>query len=326
MIRKNIKDNSPFLLDPVGKDYIWGGEKLKKCFNKDHIDKSPLAETWECSTHPDGLSKIRSTGESFASFLRRKPGLLCKRESLGEFPLLLKLIDAKENLSVQVHPDDDYARVNENGQKGKTELWYIIDAEKDSYIYLGFKSLCNKEKICELIETGNLETILNKVPVRKGDSFLVKPGTVHAIGKGILLAEIQENSNITYRLYDYSRTDSLGNKRELHLKKALEVLDMTSSFIPGKQKRHIKYEACVRKELLVFCKYFIAEIWSVKGKTALPDSLRKNSIVLCIDGVGEVSGINDIFFEIRKGDCFFIPYSDHRFFLSGNPILIVVRF
>lgn len=326
MIRKNIKDYPPFLLDPVGKDYIWGGEKLKKYFNKDHINISPLAETWECSTHPDGVSKIRSTGESLASFFRRTPRVLCKRENQENFPLLLKLIDAKENLSVQVHPDDVYADLKENGQKGKTELWYIIDAEPNSFIYLGFKCLCNKEEVRELVKTGKLETILNKVPVKRGDSFLVKPGTVHAIGKGIVVAEIQENSNVTYRLYDYSRTDSLGRKRELHIEKAIEVLDVNSSFIPRKQKKYIQYTPSVRKELLGICKYFVAEIWRVNGQTVLPEASSKNAIILCVDGKGMVSDFNGNIFNVKKGDCFFVPFSHSQYYLSGKVEVMIVRF
>lgn len=330
MTNKNITIDIPFLLEAVGKDYLWGGEKLKKEFNKTHIQASPLAETWECSTHPAGLSTLRSgffSGKSLFDFLHENPELLCNPEHGRVFPVLLKLIDAKNRLSLQVHPSDDYAEKYENGQKGKTEFWFILDAEPDSFIYLGFKSSCTKASIRKLIESGELESVLNKVFVKKGDSFLVHPGIVHAIGQGIVLAEVQENSNLTYRLYDYGRKDVNGSLRELHIEQALNVIDLNCNYNASRRIKNIRYEKEIRKERLVECEYFIAEVWSFKERGGLPRTNKKNSIVLCIDGGGQVEKENEEkIFTLKKGDCFFMPKSDGCFYLTGKCQVIVVEF
>ncbi len=330
MTNKNITIDIPFLLEPVGKDYLWGGNKLKAEFNKNNIKCTPLAETWECSTHPEGLSKIRSgifKGEKFATVLENNPEILCNSEHKNVFPVLLKLIDAKEKLSVQVHPSDEYAERNEKGQRGKTEFWYILDAEPGASIYLGFKNYCPKENIYKLIQSGELEAVLNKIPVKKGDSFLVKPGTVHAIGKGIILAEIQENSNITYRLYDYGRRDSKGKKRELHIAQALKILDVSTASVTQRRMKNVKYSVGVRKEELFSCKYFKSEAWSVTGICYLPKANLNNIILLCVEGGGElfVSDSTEKIFNFTKGDCFFIPYSHKLFFTKGIYKIVVVR-
>ena len=198
----------PLLLRPSGKDYLWGGSRLNDEFEK-NIDMDPLAETWECSTHPDGPSYVVGgafDGQELAEVLKAHPEYLGERHK-GEntLPILIKFIDAKKDLSVQVHPTDEYAQENENGQLGKTEMWYVLDASKDAKLVYGLKRERTEQQMRDAIAKGTLMKDLQWVPVKKDDLFFIKAGTIHAIGAGALVAEIQENSNLTYRLYDYDR-------------------------------------------------------------------------------------------------------------------------
>jgi len=191
--------NKPLLLRPSGKDYLWGGSRLNDEFEK-NIDMDPLAETWECSTHPDGPSYVVSGefgGQELAEVLRAHPEYLGERHK-GEntLPILIKFIDAKKDLSVQVHPTDEYAQENENGQLGKTEMWYVLDAGREAKLVYGLKQNCTKAEMRRAIADGTVMKYLQKVPIHKDDLFFIQAGTVHAIGAGALVAEIQENSNL----------------------------------------------------------------------------------------------------------------------------------
>ena len=208
--------NKPFLLRPTGKDNLWGGRRLNDEFSK-NIDMYPLAETWECSTHPDGPSYAASGQHQYktlAQIIKENPHYLGTHPKTKDgLPILVKFIDAKMDLSVQVHPDDTYALENENGHNGKSEMWYMLDTAKDAHIIYGLHHNTKKEKFRESLENGTVEKYLNKVKINKDDVFYIKAGTVHAIGAGALIAEIQQNSNLTYRLYDYDRLDK-NNKKE----------------------------------------------------------------------------------------------------------------
>lgn len=223
----------PMKTAPVFKSYIWGGENIKKLYNK-NTPEPPVAESWEISAHPDGECTIAN-----GDYKGKTINELC--EILGEqffgksikkgekFPLLLKILDACDRLSVQVHPSDEYAYKNENGEKGKTEAWYILDAKEDASLIYGFKENVTKEAFEQAVADGKCEEMLNKVVCQKGDVFYIPSGTVHAVGKGLMIAEIQQSSNTTYRVFDYNRKDKNGNLRELHVKKALDVCDFKSS-------------------------------------------------------------------------------------------------
>ena len=195
----------PFLLRPSGKDYLWGGSRLNDEFEKE-MNLSPLAETWECSTHPDGPSYVvggEFDGMKLKEVLKEHPEYLGERHKGAEdLPILIKFIDAKKDLSVQVHPSDQYARVHENGQLGKTEMWYVLDAGKDAKLVYGLKQDSSKNEIRNAVADGTVMNYLQQVPVKKDDLFFIEAGMIHAIGAGALVAEIQENSNLTYRLYD----------------------------------------------------------------------------------------------------------------------------
>ena len=172
----------------------------------------------------------------------------------NELPILIKFIDADKDLSVQVHPDDEYAK--KENDNGKTEMWYVLDATKDAKLVYGFNKDCSQDEVREAIKDGSLIDKLQIVDVKKNDVFFIEPGTVHAIGAGSLIAEIQESSNLTYRLYDYDRVDKQGKKRDLHIDKALEVANLNSSSKPRQPMRVLKYENGVARELLARCRYF----------------------------------------------------------------------
>ena len=214
------------VLTPINKDYLWGGNKLQQRYNKKNNDNKLLAESWELSTHPDGNSG--SNDESFIHFIKENPQVLGTKCKEKDSPLLIKYIDAKKELSIQVHPNDAYARINEH-DNGKTELWYIVEAESNAYIYLGLKQKLTKEEFRKAISENTITEYMNKLSVKKGDVFLVEPGTLHSIGEGCLIAEIQEKSNVTYRVYDFNRKNQNGNLRTLHIDKALEVTNLKQS-------------------------------------------------------------------------------------------------
>lgn len=324
--------NKPFLLKPVGKDYLWGGNRLNDEFSKD-IDLAPLAETWECSTHPDGPS-IVATGEfaglTLTEVLKKHPEYMGgKSNSDGELPILIKFIDAKSDLSVQVHPTDEYAMEYENGQLGKTEMWYVLEATKDAKLVYGLSRDCNEKTIRKAIDEGNVEKYLQKVPVKKDDLFFIEAGTIHAIGAGALIAEIQENSNLTYRLYDYNRVDKNGNKRELHIDKAMAVSNFKSSVEPKQPLRVLKYRPGVASELLCRCKYF--EVYRMLINTERRQVIKYQSdsqnfrVLLCVDGCGTISYEKDSALKFYKGDCIFVPADSVDITIHGKAQFLDVK-
>lgn len=316
--------NLPFMLTPAAKDYLWGGSRLNDDFNK-HIDMDSLAETWECSTHPDGQSLVADTGEKLGDVLAAHPEYLGSHslaltEGKPELPILIKLIDAKADLSVQVHPDDEYAKRVENSL-GKTEMWYVLEATEGANLVYGFDRDMTEEKVRSSLENGTFNKYLNHVPVRRNDLFFIAAGTVHAIGAGALIAEIQENSNITYRLYDYDRVDKNGNKRELHIDKGLEVANLKASVTPRQPMHLLKYSKGCAREHLARCRYFQTErlLLNTEGRVLPEFRAETNSFhaLLITEGCGVLfgEGINLNFF---KGDCIFVPADSIPFRLHGR--------
>ena len=215
----------PLLLSPAFKDYIWGGNRLKRDWGK-RTDMTPLAESWELSCHEAGLSVIAEgayAGRTLGEYLAEHPqDAGTKAQNAGAFPLLIKLIDAAGPLSVQVHPDDAYAREFEHSL-GKSEMWLVLDASEGAGIYYGFKRETPLAEMRAAIENNTLTELLNWVPAKTGDCFFIPAGTVHAIGAGLMVAEVQQSSNLTYRVYDYGRVGADGRPRDLHIDKALAV-------------------------------------------------------------------------------------------------------
>lgn len=340
MISKNSHLNKnfsfPFLLKPVGKDYLWGGNKLNTEFGKG-IDMKPLAETWECSTHPDGISQIASgeyKGLTLKELIQIHPEILGTRhKGKNDLPIMAKYIDAKEDLSVQVHPSDEYAKINEHGQQGKSEMWYVVDASIESEIVYGFNRNVDRESIEDSLKRGFLEIYLQRVPIKKNEIYFIDSGTIHAIGKGSLIIEIQENSNLTYRLYDYDRVDKKGNKRELHIKKALDVLDYKSKVNIHQPMRILKYEQGCAHETLCICNYFEVNRMLVNTEV-LRETLSFKSdklsfrILMCFDGCGSIryEENNEIkIIDFFKGDTIFFPANSVECKIHGKAKFLDVR-
>lgn len=317
----------PFLLKPAYKDYLWGGERLKSEYNKD-TDVTPLAESWECSVHKDGESIVASgefEGKTLSEVLRNHPEFLGSHPDTGiGFPLLIKLIDAKDDLSVQVHPDDEYAKSHENGDYGKYEMWYVLDADKDAQIVYGFSHDCTKEQIRKSIENGTIARHIQRVKVRKGDVFFVQPGTVHAIGKGIVIAEIQESSDLTYRLFDYNRADKNGNKRELHVDKALDVLNLKKCIEPKRPLRLLKYKNGCANEFISRCQYFEVHRSIISNSFTFNSDEYSFRVLLFTEGCGSMTYDNKEA-SISKGDCIFVPANSCDITLSGRIEYLDVR-
>ena len=286
-----------FKLKPVCKNYLWGGNRLAEEFNI-KSDEKILAEAWMLSCHDDGLSEI-STGEFIGKNLR---DYLQNKN----FPILIKLLDIKDKVSVQVHPNDEFALRNEN-QLGKEEFWYIIDAKPDSYIYYGFNREISKQEFFRRIHENNLLEVLNKIKVHSGESYFIPSGTLHAVGNGVLLAEIQESSNVTYRIYDYDRVDSNGNKRALHIDKAAEVLNFT----PVQNKKFLNH--------LAECKYFTVDKINLRGEFS--NTTEKDFIsILILNGSGKIfAGDKNLDFE--KGDSIFISGNKYKIIGEGELLI-----
>lgn len=342
MTNKNTNwKNKPFLLAPAGKDYLWGGERLRKDFHK-KLELTPLAETWECSTHPDGESIVASGEhlnlplsqvlEEHPEYLGSHPRTVMQgigASSPNALPILVKLIDAKEKLSVQVHPDDTYATTHENGSLGKTEMWYVLDAEPGAHLIYGFNRNMDKELLHTSIEQNTVEKYLQKVPVQKDDVFYIETGTVHAIGEGIVIAEIQENSNLTYRLHDYNRRDKNGRLRPLQIDKALDVLNYKSSKSPRQPMRVLRYHPGCASELLCRCKYFQVErlLLNTQPSSPLPDCTTSDlsfQVLLCVEGTGNLLMEENESISFQKGSCIFIPANSVKTQICGTAQLLKI--
>ena len=312
-----------FKLSPAFKDYLWGGSRLKTDFGK-NTDMTPLAESWELSVHPDGESVIANgefEGMSFAEFAKNNPeklGFNC--EKFENFPILIKLIDAFDNLSVQVHPDNDYAMQVE-GEYGKTEMWYIVDCDDDATLIYGFKDEISKEEFKNCIEQNTLLSVVNSVKVNKGDVFFIQAGTLHAIGKGILIAEIQQNSNTTYRVYDYGRVGADGKPRALHVEKALDVTKLEKA--PRYICDDVKSLDGAKIRKLAKCEYFdVSEICVDKKIDIIADKSSFNSL-LFVDGKGTIES-DGITLEFKKGDSVFVS-ADTEYAICGKCKVILTK-
>lgn len=289
---------------------VWGGRDFESF--RYNLPQGNIGESWDVACHENGISIIENgylKGKSLKEVIEAYgTDLLGKNIDLEKFPLLIKLINTNEKLSVQVHPDDNYALNNENSL-GKTEAWYVIDADKDSDIIVGTKN-CEKSIFEKAIKEGKTAQYLNNVKVKKGDFFIINSGLVHGIGKGVIIAEIQQNSDITYRLYDY------GRNRELHVNKALDVInfDLKAENSLGKKEVLDGYE----KELLCINKYFTIEKYIIKNKILDKSNINKFFIYTCVDGEGTIVWNKNDKFCINKGDSIFIPATLGEFSIEGK--------
>lgn len=322
-----IKSDSIVKLEPAYKDYMWGGNRLRDVFGK-KCDYEIIAESWELSAHPDGqsvISKGAFKGMLFGEYLRRigKDRLGWKAELYEEFPVLIKLIDASKPLSIQVHPDDDFAFSHE-GEYGKNEMWHIIDCDKDSYIYCGFREDVTKDEVVEAIENNSLERLLNKYYVSVADTIFIPTGTVHAIGAGILLCEIQQSSNSTYRIYDYGRRDKYGRLRKLHLDKAMQVIDTAkwnNENITVWQGEKIEGGL---KQSLARCKYFETIRYNVNDEIKIMLDEASFSGIIIIEG-NALLRTEDLCEEASAGDTFFLPAGKTCLTVEGKCSLLFTK-
>lgn len=299
-------------LKPSGKDYLWGGHRLVDEYNKEY-DGDILAETWELSCHPDGSSYIVNgeyAGKTLEQYMQTAGkevwGSNCSQ--MDVFPVLIKFIDAKETLAIQVHPDNEYALAHE-GELGKKEMWYIMEAGEGAFVYYGFKEKISRKEFEERIRDNTLTDILNKVPARKGDVFFIDTGTIHAIGENILVAEIQQNSNVTYRVCDFGRVGKDGRRLGVNIERSLEVTKLEPAAKQAECYPHI-----------ADCDYFTVDKLNLDGRMMrkLEGNVSQKSFVsiLILDGEGRLADRDDVL-EFRKGDSFFIPAGSGDYYIEG---------
>lgn len=309
----------PFSLVPVFKDYLWGGTRLRTQFNK-RTDMATLAESWELAARPDGDCRIADgpfSGAALSKFLREFPESLGSgRCSGGELPVLIKLIDAREPLSVQVHPDDEYAKRVEGGA-GKTEMWYVLDREPGAFLYCGFEREISRGELTRRIADGTVTEVLRKAPVEPGDVFFIEAGTVHAIGAGIVIAEIQQCSNTTYRVFDYGRRGPDGKERPLHIEKALDVARRgpACSLPPGSQAPVVLPGSTLRR--LVRCGYFSVELLELAEECEYRTDETSFFSLLCVDGSARLTA-GEWTLTLSKGGSVFVPAREGAVFLEGR--------
>lgn len=300
-------------LEPVFKEMIWGGERLRTDFGYE-IPSNHTGECWAVSAHANGdctIKKGRYKGNSLSSLWDNHRYLFGNLDG-DVFPLLIKIIDAKEDLSIQVHPDDTYAKENENGSLGKTECWYILDCNTDGQIAIGHNAK-SKTELKAMINNHSWKELIRLLPIKEGDFFQIEPGTVHAIKAGTLILETQQNSDITYRLYDYDRLFN-GKTRELHIDKCIDVISYPHKDIKSK-KDITTYEQGIEEKLISCSYYTVSKVMVIGKQTFLQNE--PFTILSVIDGEGQIDGT-----PIAKGDHFILPAGYGQYTLSGNMSLI----
>lgn len=283
--------NYPIKFQPILKDKIWGGNKLVNTLNKKSSLKN-IGESWEISDIDGNVSVVVNgtlKGKSLKDLLNLYTSdLIGKINYLNfgnKFPLLIKFIDAHQDLSVQVHPNDALSKERHNSF-GKTEMWYILQSDENARLILGFNKTISANEYVRLLKEKNIMSVLHRVPVKKGDAFFIETGTVHAIGAGIVVAEIQQTSDITYRIYDFDRVDNLGNERELHTELAVEALNFSNKI--DTERNYKKKENILNS--VATCQYFKTNFIPVKGNVTLNYSKIDSFVIfICVEGSATIS-------------------------------------
>lgn len=313
----------PLTFIPIFKERIWGGTKLKDYLNKS-FDGNQIGESWELSTVENDVSVIADgdfAGMNLKEVIEKFPKEILGSKSIEkyglEFPLLFKFLDAQQDLSIQVHPNDELAKLRHNSF-GKTEMWYVLQADEEAKLIVGFKDKINKEDYLDLIKNKKIVEALNEIPVKKGDTFFLETGTVHAIGAGVLIAEIQQTSDITYRLYDWDRVDAQGNERELHTDLALDAINFEET------NAQIKYSKILNQSSeVVKCPFFKTNILPVSGEYFWKKQKDNFTVLMCTHGVFSLYFDNEEYFY-QKGDTVLIPAIIEEFALIGNATLLEI--
>lgn len=313
----------PLQFEPILKDRIWGGTKLKTYLNKP-IASEITGESWEISTVKNdvsiianGVFKGKSLNELINDFPEQVLGTKVFEQFGKQFPLLFKYLDAREDLSIQVHPNDELAAKRHNSF-GKTEMWYVMQADDEARLIVGFKEKSSSEEYIKHLENKTLLSILDTKKVKKGDVFFLETGTVHAIGAGTVIAEIQQTSDITYRLYDFDRVDANGNTRELHVDLALEAINYDKV---EAQKEYLKIENTSNE--VVDCSYFTTNFIPLNGNLNVNKNQNSFTVYMCVDGDFELI-LNEEKYNYKKGDTVLIPASLTDFQLSGKGSLLEI--
>lgn len=307
----------PLQFNPILKERIWGGTKLKSVLNKP-ITSDITGESWELSTVEGDVSVISNghlAGKSLTGIINDFPNELLGTEVYNrfgkQFPLLFKFLDAREDLSIQVHPNDELAKKRHNSF-GKTEMWYIMQADENARIIVGFKEKSNADEYIKALENKSVLSILNDVKVKAGDVFFLETGTVHAIGAGLVVAEIQQTSDITYRIYDFDRVDAQGNTRELHVDLALEAINYNKT---ETQKKYTTIENTSNE--IVNCNYFTTNFIPLDGVISVDKNGNSFTVYMCVEGNFELE-VNKISYHYKKGDTVLIPAAVTQYKLVGK--------
>ncbi len=303
-----------FELKPVTKHIIWGGERLSRDYGMGENGEK-IAEAWELTCRGDGDNEIISgkyTGRLLSEFVRENPQALGTKQKGDRFPLLIKLIDAEADLSIQVHPDDKYA-LSHTDDTGKTEMWYIVDAKPGAKLIYGLKRKYTRDELKTAIAAGTLESLMNYVEVKSGETYFIPSGLVHAIGAGILIAEIQQNSNITYRVYDYNRRQPDGSLRQLHIEPALDVIER---FDP----EAVKVEKT--GDVIASCKYFEVRAIALDGEKTVCAGEESFLHLMITDGECEIICAGEKI-STKKGGSVFVAAASGNVTLKGNATVIV---
>ena len=310
--------NSPIKLKPVFKEIVWGGNRLKTDYGFES-ELNNIAEAWMLCAREDGDNIIENgeyKGTSFKVFIKNNTALLgTKGANYEKFPLLIKFIDAKADLSVQVHPDDEYAKIHENSY-GKTEAWYILDCDEGAELIYGFNKEISADEFKKSIEDNTFLQYVNKVKVKKGDVFFISAGTLHAIGSGILLAEVQQNCNTTYRVYDYNRKVN-GKPRELHVEKALDVTNTVPPTRNGDADSEPVIKGDATLQDLCSCEFFKMETIDVNGNYSFEVNEESFVSLLVLNGSGVVTA-GGTSLDVKAGDSIFIPADCDETVLNGE--------
>jgi mannose-6-phosphate isomerase len=313
----------PLQFEPILKERIWGGEKLKTLLNKP-ITSAITGESWELSTVEGDVSVVANgewKGKLLTEIINDSPdeilGTAVHARFGKQFPLLFKYLDAREDLSIQVHPNDELAKKRHNSF-GKTEMWYIMQADDDARIIVGFKEKSNASDYLENLENKTLLSILDDVKVKSGDVFFLETGTVHAIGAGLVVAEIQQTSDITYRLYDFDRVDANGNTRELHVDLALEAINYDKVETKKEYTKNIN-----SSNEIVDCPYFTTNFIPLDGEISVSKSGKTFTVYMCTEGTFELE-YNNSKIQYKKGDTVLIPAAMNAFILSGKASILEI--
>lgn len=314
----------PLLFEPILQDRIWGGTKLQTYLGKENLPTATTGESWELSAIEGNVSIVKNgslTGKSLTELLESQPvemlGTKVHEKFGTRFPLLFKFLDARDDLSIQVHPNDELAKKRHNSF-GKTEMWYVMQADEGSRIIVGFKDKSSPEQYLEHLKNKNLIDILNQQEVKKGDVFFLETGTIHAIRAGIIIAEIQQTSDITYRIYDWDRVGTDGKPRELHVEQALDAMNYNSTDTQKQYSKDIN-----RSNNVVDCPYFTTNYLPLNGEATIQKDGSSFTVYICTEGVYTIT-YNGANYRFRKGDTVLLPASIKAFMLTGEAILLEI--